>query len=497
MVLFVVKKSFLTWQLGDKKWTKQNYELGRTHPDTEEYIDKAISCKDGIIYALTTQSVAVIIDRKSCGTLSVRSLDFPRPRFSETIRLEEELVESRGDIYLVVILYVGHKAIQVAHVEVFKMDLYKKVWVKVESIGHQVFFVAQCGSISLPATNLGLKGNCIYFSISADDLLYVFDLEDGNLSNYLPCPNLATPSFTPFWYLPNNWLVEIQKEDVNTVPKTELKIEMADNKFATVEEPVEESIGFRWINLPMDILRSIAMCLHSSADFVNFGRVCKSFASSIPQSPLTTQYPQLMFSNRTSLCSFCDPMHNVTYCFDMPDLLGARIRFSKDGWCLMSKGDYSMFFFNPFTKVTVTLPDLPPKHSPNDGFSFTQVPTSPDCIVFGIAGIHEFFVQILYLHLGEDAWTQEYGENEVEFFPSNNNLVFHDGAFYCLGAERYLGVFDLRDDKWTILLTPEPCSSTQKNYLVESDGEILSVFVGREGNIRKDAKQDLFSDVVR
>ncbi|KAF9592224.1 hypothetical protein IFM89_012800 [Coptis chinensis] len=275
--------------------------------DIEEYIVKAISCKDGIIYALTTQSVAVIIDRKSCGTLSVR-------------------------------------------------------------------------------------------------------------------------------------LVEIQKEDVNTVPKTELEMEMADNKFATVEEPVEESIGFRWINLPMDILRSIAMCLHSSADFVNFGRVCKSFASSIPQSPLTTQYPQLMFSNRTSLCSFCDPMHNVTYCFDMPDLLGARIRFSKDGWCLMSKGDYSMFFFNPFTKVTVTLPDLPPKHWANDGFSFTQVPTSPDCIVFGIAGFHKFYVQILYLHLGEDAWTQEYRENEVEFFPSNNNLVFHDGAFYCLGAERYLGV---------------------------------------------------------
>ncbi|KAF9613572.1 hypothetical protein IFM89_009242 [Coptis chinensis] len=168
-------------------------------------------------------------------------------------------------------------------------------------------------------------------------------------------------------------------------------MEMANNKFAIAKELVEESNGFRWIDLPMDILRSIAMHLPSSADYMNFGSVCKSFALSIPQRPLTTQYPQLMFSNRTSLCSFCDLMHNVTYCFDMPDLLGARIRFSKDGWCLMSKGDYSMFFFNPFTKVTVTLPDLP-KHFANDGFSFTQVPTSPDCIVFGIGGPADFFV---------------------------------------------------------------------------------------------------------
>ncbi|KAF9614044.1 hypothetical protein IFM89_014844 [Coptis chinensis] len=451
--------------IGDKNWTKHNYELVRKDPpdDTIDFIHEVISCKDGNIYALTFQLMVAVIDRESCGNLSVRVLDFESPPNSRSFVFHNyHLVESCGEIFLVCIMFLGEITIRGVHyVEIFKMDLSKEVWVKVESLGDHVFFVSQRGSMSLSATKFGLKGNCIYFPIRDKNRFYVFDLDDGNLSNCMPCrPNLLAHSFTPFWFLPNNWYIGIQKEDY-TDTKKELMMEMAGNEYAILKEHVEEYNKPQWNDLPMDILRLIALYLPSTADYLNFGRVCKSFASSIPQIPLTTQYPQFMFSNRiNSVCSFYDPMDNVTYCFDIPELLGARVHFSKDGWLLISKNDYTMSFFNPFTKVTVELPDLPPEHFTMNGLSFTQAPTSRDCVVFGIAWAGSG-AQILYLHLGEDAWTLEYrqNENEVDFFPSNSNPVFHDGAFYCLGAERYLGVFDLRDDTWTILLTPEPCSS--------------------------------------
>ncbi|KAF9615717.1 hypothetical protein IFM89_026132 [Coptis chinensis] len=465
--------------------TKHNYELDPV-ADTRDFIDKVIRCKDGNIYALTFQLMVAVIDRESCGNLSVRVLDFERPPSSKSSVFHNyHLVESCREIFLVCIMFLGEITIQGVHyVEIFKMDLSKEVWVKVESLGDHVFFVSECGSMSLSTTQFGLKGNCIYFPIRDKNLFYVFNLDDGNLSNCMPCrPHLLAHSFTPFWFLPNNWSIGIQKEDEYTNSKKELMMEMADNKpqYAILKEHVEEYNKPQWNDLPMDILRLIALYLPSTADYLNFGCVCKSFASSIPQIPLTTQYPQFMFSNRiNSVCSLYDPMDNVTYCFDIPELLGARVHFSKDGWLLISKNDYTMSFFNPFTKVTVELPDLPAQHFTMNGLSFTQAPTSRDCVVFGIAWAGSA-AQILYLHLGEDAWTLEYRQNEVDFFPSNSNPVFHDGAFYCLGAERYLGVFDLWDDTWTILLTPEPCSSIQQNFLVENDGELLSVFVGQEG----------------
>ncbi|KAF9613573.1 hypothetical protein IFM89_009243 [Coptis chinensis] len=486
MVLFAGENFFLTWQLGDKNWTKHNYELvGKDPDDTIDFIHKVISCKDGNIYALTIHLMVAVIDRESCGNLSVRLLDFERPPSSKSFSFDtHHLVESCGEIFLVVIMFLGQTTIEDVHyVEIFKMDLSKEVWVKVESLGDRVFFVTDDrGNMSLPATKFGLKGNCIYFSIRDKNGFYIFDLGGGNLSNCMPWrPNLLEQPFTPFWFLPNNRQTGCNFEDEYTDTKKELTMEMADNKYAILKEHVEEYNKLQLNDLPMDILRLIALYLPSTADYLNFGRVCKSFASSIPQIPLTTQYPQLMFSKRrNSVCSFYDPMYNVTYCFDMPELLGARVHFSKDGWLLISKDNYKMSFFNPFTKVTVELPDLP-EHYTMNGLSFTQAPISTDCVVFGIAWAGASAVQILYLHLGEDAWTHEGRHNEVDFFPSNNNPVFHDGAFYCLGAERYLGVFDLRDYTWTIHLTPEPCSSIQQNFLVENDGELLSVFVGQEG----------------
>ncbi|KAL5724220.1 hypothetical protein ACHQM5_007506 [Ranunculus cassubicifolius] len=263
-------------------------------------------------------------------------------------------------------------------------------------------------------------------------------------------------------------------ENENSTTRQEVKV-----------DHVEEYVGHRLVDLPEEILRLIATCLLPIAyDCMRFRLVCRTFRRSAPPLRLSTQYPLLMFGNRRHVrCSISDPIKNITYCFDLPKLLGAKIRFSKDGWLLMSKDDTSLFFFNPYTQVTVELPDLISPKIVFEVLCFSSPPTSPDCTIFGICQSTFHYVMILCLRLGEDAWTPVHADHDDFFYPSSNCPVFHEGSFYCLGIKGELGVFDAWDLSWKVIPMPmpRPCSSIYQIYLVEWDGELTSVFVGRSG----------------
>ncbi|KAF9623993.1 hypothetical protein IFM89_007691 [Coptis chinensis] len=252
---------------------------------------------------------------------------------------------------------------------------------------------------------------------------------------------------------------------------------------AIIKANVEESKGTHWIDLSIDALLLTLKQLPSAVDYRNFHATCKTLASSVhPVLDLicsTTRCPWLMYSNRDrSMCSFLDPVSNLTHCFYMPELLGARICFSSFGWLLMSKGDRSMFFFNPFDMVTIELPDLP-RHFAFSGLSFSCLPTSSDCIVFGVSTLTCDLVNICYLRLREEAWTWSQYRNCVKIILCNNNPVFFDGAFYCLSYERHLGVFHLEGGScdWTVLRNmAEPYKSVDQNYLVLCNGNLLSIY---------------------
>ncbi|PIA38935.1 hypothetical protein AQUCO_02700255v1 [Aquilegia coerulea] len=297
------------------------------------------------------------------------------------------------------------------------MDLLNKVWVKVHCLGDRIFCLSDTNCVSFSASKAGMKGN-----------------KDECLSVHLPCPNLATAWSLPFWLMPTNRLVEIDKEDESRTTEEKLvKREILDNAKAIGNDSVESKV-LSSVGLPRDVLLSITARLSLPVDHMNFRLVCKTFALLVPHSGQWTraQYPSLMFSNREkSKCSFLDPMYNVNSCFDMPELLGAKICSSKDGWLLMKKGDRSMFFFNPFTKATIRLPDLP-KNLGFNGISFTAPPTSSSCIVFGFFNFVSC-VRIYFLHLGDNGWNySECPNNEIAL--SNNNPVFYNGAFYCFGT---------------------------------------------------------------
>lgn len=65
-----------------------------------------------------------------------------------------------------------------------------------------------------------------------------------------------------------------------------------------------------------------------------------------------------------------------------------------------------------------------------------------------------------------------------------NSPVFYKEAFYFLGRERNLGILKLNDEEtsFKVLTKPKPpCNGNLQMFLVECNGELLSVFVAPFG----------------
>ncbi|XP_050207922.2 uncharacterized protein LOC126657298 [Mercurialis annua] len=259
-----------------------------------------------------------------------------------------------------------------------------------------------------------------------------------------------------------------------------------------------------WNNVPGDILSLIKSRLFAK-DLVCFNSVCKTWRSSpVFRRNYATElikYPSLIhFHGENPSCNVYNPVYDNTFVLDIPELVGTQILFSKHGWLLASR-EAEMFFFQPCTKQRINLPDLNEtanKYSFNR-MCFSCAPTSPDCMVFGIVDTwtDEKEVYISFIRRGDDSWTSLTFPNKkrlshttpayckTTFLTSYNHPVFFRGAFYCLSEDGCLGVFDSTkrgDARWIILHRRNPCTDPDiENFLVEYNGELVSVFVGYMG----------------
>ena len=117
------------------------------------------------------------------------------------LRCQYFLVESDGEVLVVVVL--AGVSYVIKGFQVFKADFFRNVWVRVESLGDRTLFVAEKGSFSLLAADVGCKKNCIYYthwlgSLHAEPDLYepwkvfeIFDLENGSMIYEQAIPDLA------------------------------------------------------------------------------------------------------------------------------------------------------------------------------------------------------------------------------------------------------------------------------------------------------------------
>ncbi|KAL0361002.1 UNVERIFIED_CONTAM: hypothetical protein Sradi_3784700 [Sesamum radiatum] len=174
--------AFFRWGKGEKAWTMEDCTVKEPYaPSRNMQFTNAIGFQ-GKFYALSLQgSLAVIEDIDS--RFRITATGDSRAVASKMSRqFREYLVESGGEILLVFLL--SRKSIDhVEDVEVFRLDIPKLSWVKVEDLGDRTLFLEDECCMGVTASEVGCKKNCVYFSHHrVDDQWWVFDVESGSIS---------------------------------------------------------------------------------------------------------------------------------------------------------------------------------------------------------------------------------------------------------------------------------------------------------------------------
>ncbi|CAA2953322.1 Hypothetical predicted protein [Olea europaea subsp. europaea] len=174
----ICSPAFAFFRLGkdQKGWIVENCTLTEPYALNQHMqFTNAIGFQ-GKFYALSLQgSLAVIEDIDSRFQITARGANRAVPSVVSR-QFREYLLESNGEIFLVFL--ISRKSVNVVDdVEVFRLDICKLLWVKVESLGDMMFFVEDECCMSLSASKVGCRGNCIYFTHHRVKDWWVFDME--------------------------------------------------------------------------------------------------------------------------------------------------------------------------------------------------------------------------------------------------------------------------------------------------------------------------------
>lgn len=280
-----------------------------------------------------------------------------------------------------------------------------------------------------------------------------------------------------------------------------------DEKDSTTEEILTEKTRFS--DLPLEILMEISNWLNLY-DYSNFRLVCQNCHLAVPkiqrkqalqklrECPPTSPMWLLLPNKDMTAFKFVDPIHGTSFLMNLPESLkGSVIRYSRNGWLLMSDGKSSIYFFTPFIEEIIRLPTTPEKvHATTYGMAFSSVPTSQDCLVIGCACFPPFDtgseLRIIDAAMGDRQWGGDYAEVDSIFWLNNSSPLFYKGSLYLLGLEGNLSVIEYEEEQndleivrnfyWNVLRKPKtPCRCFHQSFLVECDGKLMSIFMGEMG----------------
>ncbi|KAJ4768135.1 F-box protein family-like [Rhynchospora pubera] len=400
-----------------------------------------------------------------------------------------------GNLFLILVHSYG-LAQAITHVEVQQLEVScnEMHWKRVQDIGNHAFFLAGSCGRSLPANKAwGTQRNCIYFPENYNEglRLYKFCLDDQVL-DFTLLPESKSGWNAIQWVFPMKKM-QTAEEDIFNSSSDVSKSEETDSSIIGQEAEIERdtSTSRRWDELPIELLELLFSRL-SLVDCLRFPSVCKEWskASSFSQKgviwPWLMHLPNLKFGS----CKFFDPFNCKEYTLRSDAVVGAcdhlALRFSKDGWVVVTEGNKKIFMLNPFTGQVIKLPPaptLPFKDYIFDGISFMSDPASPDFVVYGfVFQICGEFVEISSWRPGEEEWTLLEFLPDIPFYPTSNNPVLFQGEYYCLGRKGELGVFNPELKTWNVLSEPEPIFPnapwyvSEYSHLIELDGDLISVF---------------------
>ncbi|XP_048232183.1 uncharacterized protein LOC125370486 [Ricinus communis] len=144
-------------------------------------LTNGIWCKEKF-YALSAQGTLVVIEDIDFD-LRITALGKKRavPSVS-SMHFKEFLVESEGMV-LLVFLISRNSINTVDYVEVYQLNTAKLGWIKKESLGERTLFLGSNCCMSVSASKVGCRGNCVYFSRGSTQGWWVYEMDTCTITS--------------------------------------------------------------------------------------------------------------------------------------------------------------------------------------------------------------------------------------------------------------------------------------------------------------------------
>ncbi|KAL8149009.1 hypothetical protein AgCh_006140 [Apium graveolens] len=223
-----------------------------------------------------------------------------------------------------------------------------------------------------------------------------------------------------------------------------------------------------WTNLPSELLSKIADDFEI-VDLLRFRAVCKDWRSaSFPCSAQTesTGLPWLLASpteGGSNNYILYNQSKDKKYLINIPELEGAYCLASDLGWLLLSRGN-QLFFFCPFTRAKIELPEFPQADLADHVAAFTCFPTSQECVVTVFDRFNDNEVEVHMIQHGNNTW------NRYVHVCNRSRFNQLTGATYCNEEEVFYYL-----DKNNQVLTFSPKELRFKKYSIVDCGSDSSV----------------------
>ncbi|KAK9699329.1 hypothetical protein RND81_08G167700 [Saponaria officinalis] len=222
-------------------------------------------------------------------------------------------------------------------------------------------------------------------------------------------------------------------------------------------------------------------------DHMNFRAFCKTIDTIIPPPKRRDDcsFPLLIsLKNNEGVFELWDPFENISHTVKTSHLHDnpATIEFCKDGWLLLRKGR-SLRFFNPFTEESG---EYPIESLDNASYSFCTRPNSHDCLTVGVFGMYDAILSCF--EASDKEWSiycvEHHPDKDVEFCANyNSSGIYYNGAFYFIGHNGNLGVFEMVEEemRWKVYNGPLREVHSTFSFLVEFNGQLASIFFQQVG----------------
>ncbi|KAJ1402150.1 F-box-like domain superfamily [Sesbania bispinosa] len=230
-----------------------------------------------------------------------------------------------------------------------------------------------------------------------------------------------------------------------------------------------------WSNLPQDLLSKIANGLEL-IDFLSFSGVCKDWRNAslkaLSEDKSFGYDPWfLMYDGEGPQCTLLSN-HEKIYSINFQELDGATCLASSGGWLLLfCRG--SIFFFCPFSRAKIDLPDCPFTELSDHVASFSSIPTCQDCIVVVLCRRNNNELELHLLFRGDDKWTKHNFYYHRLGFTAITAAVFIEGEFHFMGGKHGLVTFDAADtkqfNKYVVVSPADVSVADETSYLICHD----------------------------